>query len=152
MYLVLVCSVVALVVTLWLILAGEGKSAESRRAAARVQIVFPVELESFGATFSAECQNISGGGMLLKSEAPVKIAQPMELSFVLPGDIVIRVPAVVCHKRGPLFGVRFDPTYQRRGVIEKWVLRAVEEDHRRAARTPVGMQELSTQQSGVSSQ
>jgi c-di-GMP-binding flagellar brake protein YcgR len=134
MFLVVLCSVVAMAVILWLILAGEGKSPESRRAAARVQISVPVELETFGEKYSASSQNISGGGMLLRASAPVKVAQPLQLSFVLPDEIVIQIPAVVCHKRGEQFGVRFDPTHHRRSAIEKWVLHAVEEDHRRAAK------------------
>jgi c-di-GMP-binding flagellar brake protein YcgR len=140
MLLVILCAVVAVVATVWLILGGGAKSPESRRAAARVQVVVPVEVECFGERYKANSQNISGGGMLLKSEAPVKVAQPLQLTFVLPENIAIHVPAVVCHKRGPLFGVRFDPTYPRRGLIEKWVLRAVEEDHRRAARAEVATQ------------
>jgi hypothetical protein len=134
MFLVVVCGVVVLAAILWLIIAGEGKSPESRRAAARIQIAVPVELETFGERYTANSQNISGGGMLLKATAPVKVAQPVQLAFILPEKIAVEIPAVVCHKRGENFGVRFDPTHQRRTVIEKWVLRAVEQDHRRAAK------------------
>ena len=137
MLLVVLCGVIAMAAILWLILAGQGKSPESRRAAARVQISVPVELETFGERYTADSHNISGGGMLLRSQAPVKVAQPLQLSFVLPEQIVVEIPAVVCHKRADLFVVRFDPTHQRRRAVEKWVLRAVEEDHRRAAKAPV---------------
>jgi c-di-GMP-binding flagellar brake protein YcgR len=138
MLLVVLCGVIAMAVILWLILAGDGKSPESRRAAARVQISVPVELETFGEKYSANSQNISGGGMLLHAQAPVKVAQPLQLFFVLPNQVAVEIPAVVCHKRGEQFGVRFDPTHHRRRAIEKWVLHAVEEDHRRAAKTPIG--------------
>jgi hypothetical protein len=137
MFLVILCGVIAVVAILWLILAGEGKSPESRRASARVQIAVPVELETFGEKYPADSQNISGGGMLLRSQAPVKIAQPLHLSFVLPDQTDVQIPAVVCHKRPGFFGVRFDPTHQRRRAIEKWVLHAIEEDHRRAAKTTI---------------
>jgi hypothetical protein len=137
MFLVVMCGVIAMAVILWLILAGEGKSPESRRAAARVQISIPVELETFGEKYSGNSQNISGGGMLVRSEAPVKVAQPLQLSFTLPEQIAVEIPAVICHKRAGAFGVRFDPTHHRRRAIEKWVLHAVEEDHRRAAKAAV---------------
>ncbi len=134
MWLVILCAVIAVAFTVWLIMAGEGKSAESRRSNARVQLRVPVAIESFGEVYNADSQDISRGGMLLKGGAPVKVAQPVQLTFTLPEQTSVEVPAVVCHKRGEQFGVRFDPTYERRGVIEKWVRRAAEEDHRKAAK------------------
>lgn len=137
MYLVILCALVAVAVTVWLIMAGEGKSPESRRNNARIKLVVPVEVESFGEKYQADSQDISRGGMLLKAEAPVQVSQPVQLSFILPEAIPVEIPAVVCHKRGQQFGVRFDPTHHRRGVIERWVRRAFEEDHRRAAKAAV---------------
>jgi len=135
MYLVVLCALVAVAVTVWLIMAGEGKSPESRRNNARIKLVVPVEVESFGEKYRADSQDISRGGMLLQAEAPVQVSQPVQLSFMLPEQTLVEIPAVVCHKRGRQFGVRFDPTHHRRGVIERWVRRAFEEDHRRAAKT-----------------
>ena len=137
MYLVILCALVAVAVTIWLIMAGEGKSPESRRNNARIKLVIPVAVESFGEKYQADSLDISRGGMLLKAEAPVQVSQPVQLSFCLPDKTPIEIPAVVCHKRGQQFGVRFDPTHHRRGVIERWVRRAFEEDHRRAAKAPV---------------
>ncbi len=134
MWLVVLCAVIAVAVTVWLIMAGEGKSPESRRSNARVQLSVPVAVESFGEVFNADSQDISRGGMLLKAEAPLQVAQPVQLSFTLPEETPVEIPAVVCHKRGEQFGVRFDPTHQRRGIIERWVRRAAEEDHRRASK------------------
>jgi c-di-GMP-binding flagellar brake protein YcgR len=128
---------VAVAATVWLIMAGEGKSPESRRNNARIKLVVPVEVESFGEKYEADSQDISRGGMLLKAEAPVKVAQPVQLSFILPEQTPIEIPAVVCHQRGQQFGVRFDPTHPRRGAIERWVRRAFEEDHRRAAKAAI---------------
>jgi c-di-GMP-binding flagellar brake protein YcgR len=137
MFLVVLCALVAVAATIWLIMAGEGKSPESRRNNARIKLVVPVEVESFGEKYQADSQDISRGGMLLKAEAPVNVAQPVQLSFILPEQTPIEIPAVVCHKRGQQFGVRFDPTHHRRVVIERWVRRAFEEDHRRAAKATV---------------
>ncbi|MGZ4834387.1 MAG: PilZ domain-containing protein [Terriglobales bacterium] len=137
MYLVVLCALIAVAVTVWLIMSGEGKSPESRRNNARIPLVVAVELETFGEKYHANSQDISRGGMLLKAEAPVKVAQPLQLTFSLPDACLIEIPAVVCHKRGDLFGVRFDPTHQRRAVIERWVRHAFEEDHRRAAKSGV---------------
>ena len=137
MYLVVLCALVAIAVTVWLIMAGEGKSPESRRNNARIKLVIPVEVESFGEKYQSDSLDISRGGMLLKAEAPVRVALPVQLSFILPDNTPIEIPAVVCHQRGQQFGVRFDPTHHRRGAIERWVRRAFEEDHRRAAKAPV---------------
>jgi c-di-GMP-binding flagellar brake protein YcgR len=134
MFLVVLCALIAVAATIWLIMAGEGKSPESRRNNARIKLVVPVEVETFGEKYQANSQDISRGGMLLKAEAPVNVAQPVQLSFILPEQTPIEIPAVVCHKRGQQFGVRFDPTHHRRVVIERWVRRAFEEDHRRAAK------------------
>jgi c-di-GMP-binding flagellar brake protein YcgR len=137
MFLVILCAVVAVAVIVWLILSGEGKSPESRRSNARIPLSVPVAVESFGETFSAASQDISRGGMLLQAEALVKVAQPVQLSFTLPEQTPVEIPAVVCHSRGGRFGVRFDPTHQRRAIIEKWVRHAIEEHHRGATRTSV---------------
>jgi c-di-GMP-binding flagellar brake protein YcgR len=137
MYLVVLCALVAVAVIVWLIMAGDGKSPESRRNNARIKLVVPVEVESFGERYHADSQDISRGGMLLKAEASVQVAQPVQLSFILPDDTPIEIPAVVCHKRDQLFGIRFDQTHHRRVAIERWVRRAFEEDHRRAAKASV---------------
>ncbi len=137
MFLVILCAAVAVAAIVWLIVAGEGKSPESRRSNARIKLAVPVAVESFGEVFNADSQDISRGGMLLKADTPVKVAQPVQLSFTLPQEAAIEIPAVVCHRRGEHFGVKFDPTHKRRVVIEKWVRRAFEEDHRRAAKAPV---------------
>ena len=137
MFLVVLCALVAVAVTVWLIMAGEGKSPESRRNNARIKLVVPVEVESFGEKYQADSQDISRGGMLLKAAAPVQVSQPVQLSFFLPEKTPVEIPAVVCHKREQQFGVRFDPTHPRRAVIERWVRHAFEEDHRRAAKTAV---------------
>ncbi len=135
MYLVVICALVAVAVIAWLIVSSEGKSPESRRNNARIPLVVPVMVETFGEKYQANSQDVSRGGMLLQSDAPVKVAQPVQLAFALPESSLVEIPAVVCHKRGQLFGVRFDPTHQRRAVIERWVRHAFEEDHRRAAKT-----------------
>ena len=46
MVLVVICALIAVAVIVWLIMAGEGKSPESRRQHARINLVIPVELET----------------------------------------------------------------------------------------------------------
>lgn len=133
MFPVIVCALIAVAAIVWLIMAGEGRSPETRRLNARIPLVVPVSVERFGETFPASSQNISRGGMLLKADMPVKVAQPMQLLFTLPEQSPLEIPAVVCHARVGFFGVKFDPTHYHRVVIEKWVRHAFEEDHRRAA-------------------
>jgi hypothetical protein len=137
MYLVILCALVAVALIVWLIMAGEGKSPEARRSNARIQLIVPVAVERFGEAFDAVSQDISRGGMLLKAKAPMQVAQPVHLSFTLPEADLVEIPAVVCHQRGELFGVKFDPTHRRRAVIERWVRHAFEQNHRQAAKAAV---------------
>ena len=59
--------------------------------------------------------------MLLHAQAPVAIAQPIRLKFVLPPESQIEIPAVVTYKKGQQIGVRFDPTHYGRALIETWI-------------------------------
>ncbi|MGZ4825814.1 MAG: PilZ domain-containing protein [Terriglobales bacterium] len=138
MYLVIVCALLA--VAVFLLMAGRGKSPRSRRKSTRIDLVIPVEMEASGERYPAESQNISQGGMLLNSEAPVNVTQSVQLTFTLPDKAPIEIPAVVCHKRGTLFGVKFDPAHQRLVVIDHWVRHAFEEEEDRRAAAKVSDQ------------
>ncbi len=132
---IILCAILAIGLMVYLIVGTErGSSAESRRGKIRVQLGVPVQVSTAEQQFVAEGKNISHGGMLLRSDLPVKVAQPVQLTFTLPEQTPVEIPAVVCHTRGQHFGVMFDPTHQRRIVIERFVRRATEEDHRRAAK------------------
>ncbi len=87
----------------------------------RVALAVPVEVHTAERRLHATSQNISPGGMRLRVEAPLSIAQPIELRFTLPDAPAIRIPAVVSRKHGDMIGVRFDPTHHERFRIESWV-------------------------------
>ncbi len=92
----------------------------------RVKVVHPVSVSAPDGTFEASSREIGAGGMSMVTDANLKIAQPLELSFTLP-EQKITVPAVVWWKKGNLVGVRFDVTDERRLWISKWVEEQVAE-------------------------
>ncbi len=103
------------------------------RRSPRVPISIPVAIHTFDDKFEGEGQNISHGGMLVHAEAPLKVAQPIELNFTLPDSGKVSIPAVVSYKKGEAIGMRFDPTHHERHSIEKWVNSSVKEQAEKTA-------------------
>ena len=129
---VILCGVIAIAVLVYLFVWGKSGPAKETRQGPRLDLTITVQVETPEQSFTADSQNISLGGMLLRADAPVSIAQPVHLSFRLPETTEVQIPAVVCHKRGEQIGVRFDPTHQRRIDIEKWLRSEREERENRS--------------------
>jgi hypothetical protein len=86
----------------------------------RIPVVHPVSIGAPDGTYTATSRDISAGGMSMTTNANLKVAQPIQLSFSLP-EQHITVPAVVWWRKGNVIGVRFDVTDERRLWISKWV-------------------------------
>lgn len=86
----------------------------------RIPVVHPVSIGAPDGTYSATSRDISAGGMSMTTNANLKVAQPVQVSFSLP-EQHITVPAVVWWRKGNVIGVRFDVTDERRLWISKWV-------------------------------
>ncbi len=73
--------------------------------------------------FTAISQEVSAGGMSLKSDHHVAMGQPMEISFALLTLPRIWVRASVSWKNqaAGTFGIRFDAQDERRRKIKQWV-------------------------------
>ena len=121
MFLVIVCATIAAAVLVYMVVVSRAKSGANVRRHPRVDVSVPVHIHTDDNRHVAESQNISHGGMLLNTHAPVSIAQPISLKFTLPHEVPVEIPAVVSHKKGKQIGVRFDPTHHRRLTIEKWI-------------------------------
>ena len=76
-----------------------------------------------GRRFVATSQELSAGGMSLRSIEDIAPNQPIEISFALLTLPRIWVKGNVCWRRGQkhTFGVRFDPNDDRRFRIKEWV-------------------------------
>lgn len=86
----------------------------------RIPAVHPVSIGAPDGTYTATSRDISAGGMSMTTNANLKVAQPVQVSFSLP-EKHITVPAVVWWRKGNVIGVRFDVTDERRLWISKWV-------------------------------
>lgn len=123
MFALLLCAAIAIAILVYMLMASQPrlKPGSSTRRSPRVPVSVPVHIETAQDRYHGDTQNVSHGGMLLRAQAPVSVAQPVELSFTLPDAEPVTIPAVVTHHRGEDVGVRFDPTHQVRRVIERWV-------------------------------
>jgi hypothetical protein len=123
----IVCGAVAVSLLVYLARWGK-KGTPTGGRAPRIPFTVPVEVHTNpGHRFRGASLDISEGGMLVRVAAMLSVAQPVQLSFTLPESADVFIPAVVCHCRGELVGVRFDPTHHKRVAIEKWVKAAIEE-------------------------
>ena len=96
-----------------------------QRRYARIPLSVPVEVATPRNQVSSTSHNISVDGMLLVAAASsLRVAEPVELSFVLPEDQSIQIPAVVWRHQGRDAVVRFDPTHGERKSIQRWVAHA----------------------------
>lgn len=108
-----------------------------QRRYTRIPMSLPVDISpSEGTLVSSIAQNISVDGMLLtKAASALRVAEPVQLSFVLPRDpahlafvlpqdLPVDIPAVVWRHQGHDAVVRFDPTHPQRKTIQHWVAHA----------------------------
>ncbi|MFZ0306770.1 MAG: PilZ domain-containing protein [Candidatus Sulfotelmatobacter sp.] len=70
---------------------------------------------------SASSLEISSGGMSLKSAEDMPAGTNLEISFSLLTLPRVSVRAVVTWRKSKSFGVRFDPTDERRHKIKEWI-------------------------------
>jgi len=91
------------------------------RRARRVGLVVPVKIKGYQHTMTGSTRDISGSGMLLTPEARLSIAEPVEVSFVLPEGPRIEIAGAVCRLQGSHAGICFDAADKQRLVIEQWI-------------------------------
>lgn len=71
--------------------------------------------------FSVSSVEMSSGGMSLKSSEEVSLAANVDVSFSLMTLPRVWVRGVISWKKPKSFGVRFDPTDERRHKIKHWI-------------------------------
>lgn len=71
--------------------------------------------------FSVSSVEMSSGGMSLKSNEEVSLGANVDVSFSLMTLPRVWVRAVISWKKPKSFGVRFDPTDERRHKIKQWI-------------------------------
>jgi len=71
--------------------------------------------------FSASSVEMSSGGMSLRSTEDISLATNVDVSFSLMTLPRVWVRGVVTWRKSKSFGVRFDPTDERRHKIKQWI-------------------------------
>ena len=90
----------------------------------RIPVITEVSLAlADGARFSASSQEISSGGMSLRSGQDISPGQPVEISFALLTLPRIWVRSTVSWRMpgNKTFGVRFDAQDERRQRVKEWI-------------------------------
>jgi hypothetical protein len=91
----------------------------------RIPVITPVSVVAGSSNrhFEASSMEISAGGMSLKSAHEISTGLPLEVSFALLTLPRVWVRGTVTWARpaARLFGIRFDPTDQRRKRVREWV-------------------------------
>ncbi|HUR37665.1 MAG TPA: PilZ domain-containing protein [Terriglobales bacterium] len=89
----------------------------------RIPIAITVNLRVDGRTITTLSQEVSSGGMSLESPDLLPGKLKTEVSFQLPGESAVSMPAEICWRREPssTIGVRFDPHDVRRQVVRNWI-------------------------------
>ena len=121
MLLVGLCAAIAIAVLAYMLLMSRPGHGSPQRRYPRLDLSIPVDIHTHSNKHVGETRNISQGGMLLQASAPISIAQPVRLKFILPAHTTVEIPAVVSFKKGERIGVRFDPTHYGRLDIERWI-------------------------------
>ena len=89
----------------------------------RIPVAIEVRVELEGRRFTCTSQEISAGGMSLKSTEKVPMGRGLEVTFDLPGRPQVRSRGTVCwlHPDDSLIGVRFDGQDERRLAVKQWI-------------------------------
>lgn len=76
----------------------------------------------------AASEEVSAGGMSVRSSVPVPAQDMVKVSFMLPGEKQVKVRASVCWSRPKenLYGLRFDPSDDARLPVRNWIDRYLE--------------------------
>lgn len=78
-----------------------------RRAFRRAPLGVPVMLDASSAWQKAECENVSAGGVAVRSTVEVAIGDVLDLYFELPTGIAVEASAKVVRRDGDRLALRF---------------------------------------------
>ena len=90
----------------------------------RIPVVSQVEIDTGNRTpFTVTAVEVSSGGMSVRSLSPLPKADSIRLNLALPGLEKLSVRAFVCWYRDSdkIYGLRFDPTDERRLRVRGWI-------------------------------
>src|SRR5438270_10379094 len=89
----------------------------------RIPVVSEVEFDVNGRPVIGTAVEVSSGGISIRCLAPLPKSDPIRLTLTLPGIEKLYVRAFVCWYResDKVYGMRFDPTDERRLRVRGWI-------------------------------
>jgi len=89
----------------------------------RIPVVSQVEVEVANRTLTVTAVEVSSGGMSVRNATPLPTGEAIRLNLALPGLEKLSVRAFVCWYRDSdkIYGLRFDPTDERRLRVRGWI-------------------------------
>lgn len=82
-----------------------------------------VRIGQFGLAGTGQLENLSIGGLMLRTDLPLKIGESCGCEFVVLGASLIDVSTVVVSKIGNLYGARFQA-----GPVSEWLIQEAMND------------------------
>ena len=95
----------------------------------RIPVVTETTVDAGGMkALTGASQEVSAGGMSLRSSSPIPSQDTVRVTFTLPGGKPVKVRAQVCWSRPAdnLYGLRFDNTDEARTAVKTWIDRYLE--------------------------
>lgn len=95
----------------------------------RIPVVTETTVDAGGARkLTGASQEVSAGGMSLRSSSPIPSPDTVRVTFTLPGGKPVKLRAQVCWSRPSdnLYGLRFDNTDEGRTAVKTWIDRYLE--------------------------
>jgi len=89
----------------------------------RLPVVTEATVDSSSRSFEARTIEVSSGGMSVQCATALTSSEPVSVSFTLPGFARLTIRAHVCWSRPSekVYGLRLDPTDERRFRIRSWI-------------------------------
>ncbi len=89
----------------------------------RVPVVTEAIVESSNRKFEALTVEVSSGGMSVRCPNAIPSTDPVKVSLTLPGGVSVTVRANICWSKPAekVYGLRLDPTDERRFRIRSWI-------------------------------
>lgn len=90
----------------------------------RIPVVTETTVDAGGAKkLVGASQEVSAGGMSLRSSSSIPSQDTVRVTFTLPGGKPVKVRAQVCWSRPAdnLYGLRFDNTDEARNAVKTWI-------------------------------
>jgi len=88
----------------------------------RLPVITEVLLtDKTGRRTTATSKELSSGGMSISTDADFKVGAPLQISFALLTLPRMSLNGTICWRAKNSFGLRFDPTDERRKRLREWV-------------------------------